>query len=180
MTLQERLDADLRGQLRRGRPLPAVMPQSMGEPLTPRWMPTKPLVARPRPVQRDETPPYRAAHPKYPRQMSQEACRRVVRGLINAVVTVTGHSRAVVLGPSKRRDLARPRQTAMYLCRWHTGMSLPEVASAFGRGDHTSCLQALRSVSTRRVYTEQARESKLMARLARLAGLSRCQTDTFN
>ena len=47
------------------------------------------------------------------------------------------------LKSSKRTKLlAFPRQIAMYLCRELTNLSLTEVASAFGRRDHTTVMHA--------------------------------------
>ena len=47
------------------------------------------------------------------------------------------------LKSSKRTKLlVFPRQVAMYLCRELTNLSLMEVASAFGRRDHTTVMHA--------------------------------------
>ncbi len=49
---------------------------------------------------------------------------------------------------SKRRskDIAHPRQIAMYLCREFTEMSLPKIGSAFGGRDHTTVIHACNKV----------------------------------
>lgn len=52
------------------------------------------------------------------------------------------------LESSKRsRDLAFPRQIAMYLCRTMTELSLPKIGEAFGNRDHTTVLHACDKIS---------------------------------
>lgn len=46
----------------------------------------------------------------------------------------------------RSRDIAFPRQIAMYLCRELTDMSLPKIGDAFGGRDHTTVLHALGKV----------------------------------
>lgn len=50
---------------------------------------------------------------------------------------------------SKRRtrDVAFPRQIAMYLCRELTDMSLPQIGSEFGGRDHTTVMHAFSKIS---------------------------------
>ena len=43
---------------------------------------------------------------------------------------------------SKKREIARPRQIAMYLCRELTNTSLPQIGIAFGGRDHTTVMHA--------------------------------------
>jgi len=50
---------------------------------------------------------------------------------------------------SKRsRDLAYPRQIAMYICRDMTDLSLPKIGEAFGNRDHTTVLHACDKISS--------------------------------
>lgn len=42
----------------------------------------------------------------------------------------------------RTKQLVVPRQTGMYLCRTLTGLSFAEIASAFGRSDHTTVMHA--------------------------------------
>jgi chromosomal replication initiator protein len=46
----------------------------------------------------------------------------------------------------RTRDVARPRQLAMYLCRELTPMSLPSIGKRFGDRDHTTVLHAVRKI----------------------------------
>lgn len=47
---------------------------------------------------------------------------------------------------ARARDIARPRQVAMYLCRKHTDASFPSIGLRFGGRDHTTVLHAVRKV----------------------------------
>lgn len=49
-------------------------------------------------------------------------------------------------GTSRSRTLVTARQTAMYLCRELTDMSLPKIGDAFGGRDHTTVMHANRKV----------------------------------
>ena len=54
---------------------------------------------------------------------------------------------------SKRRarDIARPRQVAMYLCKKLTKRSLPDIGRRFGGRDHTTVMHAVKRVDSLRV-----------------------------
>ncbi|MDG2155455.1 MAG: chromosomal replication initiator protein DnaA [Gammaproteobacteria bacterium] len=53
---------------------------------------------------------------------------------------------ADLLGKSRRRSVARPRQIAMALTKELTNHSLPEIGDAFGSRDHTTVLHACRRI----------------------------------
>ena len=53
----------------------------------------------------------------------------------------------ILVGPSRRQPLVRARQTAMYLCRELTDLSLPKIGRAFGGRDHTTVLHACRKIA---------------------------------
>lgn len=65
----------------------------------------------------------------------------------------------------RSRDVAFPRQVAMYLCRELAGMSLPKIGQVFGGRDHTTVMHACdkiqeemeRSSELRRAITEMKR-----------------------
>jgi chromosomal replication initiator protein len=46
----------------------------------------------------------------------------------------------------RARDIARPRQVAMYLCKMLTERSLPEIGRKFGGRDHTTVIHAIRRI----------------------------------
>lgn len=48
--------------------------------------------------------------------------------------------------PSRARNIARPRQVAMYLAKQLTVHSLPEIGKKFGGRDHTTVLHALKKI----------------------------------
>lgn len=58
---------------------------------------------------------------------------------------------------SKRRDriIARPRQVAMYLSKYLTPRSLPEIGQRFGGRDHTTVIHAIRQVEKLRLIDEE-------------------------
>ncbi|QOQ39706.1 chromosomal replication initiator protein DnaA [Trueperella pecoris] len=50
--------------------------------------------------------------------------------------------------PTRTRSLTQPRHIAMYMCREMTDLSLPKIAEAFNRRDHTTVLNALRKIES--------------------------------
>ena len=52
-----------------------------------------------------------------------------------------------LLSQKRSRDIAFPRQVAMYLCRDLTGMSLPRIGQFFGGRDHTTVMHACEKIS---------------------------------
>lgn len=57
-----------------------------------------------------------------------------------------------LLSPRRSRNVARPRQIAMYLSKQLTSRSLPEIGRKFGGRDHTTVIHAVRRI-------EELRES---------------------
>jgi chromosomal replication initiator protein len=53
---------------------------------------------------------------------------------------------ADLIGPRRVRPVARPRQTAMYLCKKLTTRSLPEIGRRFGGRDHTTVMHAIKRI----------------------------------
>jgi chromosomal replication initiator protein len=47
----------------------------------------------------------------------------------------------------RTRNISIPRQIAMYLCRTHTKLSLPEIGRRFGGKDHTTVIFANTKIS---------------------------------
>jgi len=63
------------------------------------------------------------------------------------------------LESSKRsRNLAFPRQIAMYLCRNMTELSLPKIGEAFGNRDHTTVLHGCEKISNELKTNESLRD----------------------
>ncbi|MFV0244262.1 MAG: chromosomal replication initiator protein DnaA [Qingshengfaniella sp.] len=51
-----------------------------------------------------------------------------------------------LIGPTRVRTVARPRQMAMYLCKTLTSRSLPEIGRRFGGRDHTTIMHGVRRI----------------------------------
>ena len=71
-----------------------------------------------------------------------------VERIVTETAAVFGRPARALLGRSRRRELALPRQVAMYLARHLLGRPLTELAGIFGR-DHTTVLYAWRTVTSR-------------------------------
>jgi chromosomal replication initiator protein len=68
-----------------------------------------------------------------------------------------------LLSPSRTAPVARARQMAMYLTRELTELSLPAIAEAFNRRDHTTVMHAIRRVE--RKALEDASVSRALEEL---------------
>jgi len=51
-----------------------------------------------------------------------------------------------MLSPRRARNIARPRQIAMYLCKELTDKSLPEIGRKFGGRDHTTIMHGVKRI----------------------------------
>lgn len=56
-------------------------------------------------------------------------------------------SRVQLLAEDRRREIARPRQIAIFLTRELTNYSLHRIATLFGGRDHTTILHAIRTIA---------------------------------
>ena len=73
---------------------------------------------------------------------------------------------ADLLGPSRARNNARPRQMAMYLCKTLTTRSLPEIGRKLGRRDHTTILHGVRKIEELMAVDNQiAEDAELLRRM---------------
>ena len=59
-----------------------------------------------------------------------------------------------MLSKSRTRNLARPRQVAMYLCKQLTTRSLPDIGRRFGNRDHTTVIHAVRTIGRLRAQDD--------------------------
>ena len=62
---------------------------------------------------------------------------------------------AELLSKKRTRNIARPRQVAMYLSKELTPSSLPAIGDAFGGRDHTTVLHACRTITELRLNDQQ-------------------------
>ena len=67
--------------------------------------------------------------------------------IMNATAEKAGLRVAQLLELDRRREIARPRQVAMYLCRKHLTKSLPTIGQRFGM-DHTTILHGCRKIQS--------------------------------
>jgi chromosomal replication initiator protein len=84
-----------------------------------------------------------------PAEIGAEKPTLHVEQIQSVVASRLGVSLEQLLSPSRVADVARARQLAMYLCRELTDLSLPAIARAFNRRDHTTVIHAIRRVEER-------------------------------
>ena len=64
------------------------------------------------------------------------------RQIVDAVACAYGLSSETLLGRDRTREVALPRQIAMYLMREEANISLPQIGEALGGRDHTTVMYA--------------------------------------
>jgi hypothetical protein len=85
-----------------------------------------------------------------PAPRPQRITQRVMVADIQEAVSAAFQIPLAAMTSSRRaRQVARPRQAAMYLSRVLTGTSLPEIGRRFGGRDHTTVIHAIRQVEKR-------------------------------
>ena len=62
------------------------------------------------------------------------------------------------LSKGRKREIAYPRQIAMYLCRELTGLSLPKIGTEFGGRDHTTVMHACDKITSDIKIDEKTKE----------------------
>ena len=98
------------------------------------------------------------------RPISMDMTREVLQDLLRAndrKVTIDDIQRQVaeyynlrlaeLLSARRARNIARPRQVAMYLSKQMTQRSLPEIGRKFGGRDHTTVMHAVKKVDDLRL-----------------------------
>jgi chromosomal replication initiator protein len=66
----------------------------------------------------------------------------------------------------RAREVARPRQVAMYLCKQLTPRSLPEIGKKFGKRDHTTVIHAIRRIEELSIADKTlAEDIKILTRI---------------
>ncbi len=80
-------------------------------------------------------------------EMFRASRRRITIDEIQKRVSEHFHIRAAEMVSARRaREVARPRQIAMYLAKQLTPRSLPEIGRRFGGRDHTTVIHAVRQI----------------------------------
>ena len=70
----------------------------------------------------------------------------------------------------RTRNIAYPRQIAMYLSRKLTDMSLPKIGEEFGGRDHTTVIHAYEKISAKTLKNNQQIKEKIDKIISDLKG----------
>jgi chromosomal replication initiator protein len=92
--------------------------------------------------------------------------------IIAAVAEHFGLDEDRLLSRDRSREVALPRQVAMYLIREETSASLPQIGDFLGGRDHTTVMYGCGKIATR-LETDEALRRQLMAVRERLYGQTR-------
>jgi chromosomal replication initiator protein len=82
--------------------------------------------------------------------------------ILSAVAEQFGVSEAALLGRNRSREIALPRQVAMYLIRSETHASLPQIGLVVGGRDHTTVLYACDKIDEQ-LQTDDALRRRVLA-----------------
>ena len=81
------------------------------------------------------------------RSVVPERTREITVEVIQQIVADNfGINRKDLLGKRRTKNIAHPRQVAMYLCRRFTSSSYPEIGALFGGRDHSTVIHAFRVI----------------------------------
>ncbi len=83
----------------------------------------------------------------YPQKHKSHVERPTIRRVQDLVCAEFEIDHDTLIGPSRAAAISWPRQVAMYLARHHTQASLPTIARAFNRRDHTTVMHAVTRVT---------------------------------
>lgn len=96
---------------------------------------------------------------------STEALGQINRSTPDKVVDAVSKyfqiGKRLLLGESRARPIARPRQILMYLLRTHQGLPLEEVGNVVGGRDHTTVMHAVEKITGLATTDVQIREDIL-------------------
>lgn len=84
--------------------------------------------------------------------------------ILQAVTRAFGVSREKLLGRDRSREVALPRQVAMYLMREIGSLSLPQIGEALGGRDHTTVLYACEKIADQIERDDRLRRQVLSIR----------------
>lgn len=79
--------------------------------------------------------------------LEDESARTITIDQINRFIAEKYDLRITdLIGPKRNKNIALPRQIAMFIIRKLTTLSLPEIGKAFGGRDHTTVIHAINSI----------------------------------
>lgn len=84
--------------------------------------------------------------------------------ILQAVTRTFGISREKLLGRDRSREVALPRQVAMYLMREIGNLSLPQIGEALGGRDHTTVMYACEKIADQIERDDRLRRQVLSIR----------------
>lgn len=94
-------------------------------------------------------------------ETSGKISRSTPEDTIDAVSKYYQIGKRLLLGESRARPIARPRQVLMYLLRTHLGVPLEEIGRIIGGRDHTTVMHAVEKISSLATNDVQIREDIL-------------------
>jgi chromosomal replication initiator protein len=86
--------------------------------------------------------------------------------IIRAVALHYGVTEAELVGQSRRKEIAGPRQVVMYLAREDTNASLPQIGAALGGRDHTTILYGSEKIADQIEHDDALRRDVIAIREA--------------
>lgn len=94
-------------------------------------------------------------------ETSEKKSRSTPQEAIDAVAKYYEVGKRLLLGESRARPIARPRQVLMYLLRTHLSIPLEEVGRVVGGRDHTTVMHAVEKITQLATQDVQIREDIL-------------------
>ena len=79
--------------------------------------------------------------------------------IIKIVASYFGVKISEMESPKRARNIAYPRQIAIYLIRTHTNYSLPQIGELFGGRDHTTILHSIEKIKSEIQTSEELRNT---------------------
>ena len=99
-------------------------------------------------------------------EASNDKGRKTPGEVIDAIAKYYDIGKRNLLGDSRARPVARPRQILMYLLRTHLGIPLEEVGRLVGNRDHTTVMHAVEKITQLASSDVQIREDILKIKLS--------------
>ena len=85
-----------------------------------------------------------ALHDIFAKKVRKEVTAQVIMQAVANYYSITVDD---LIRPTRRREIAVPRQIAMYITRDLTNLSLPQIGQVFGNRDHTTVLHGCNQIA---------------------------------
>ena len=96
---------------------------------------------------------------KITRELTEEILKDSLEDELSKIITIDKIQKVIadhydirindITGKKRTRNIALPRQIAMYIARKLTPLSLPEIGKSFGGRDHTTIIHGINSIDTK-------------------------------